>query len=88
LEFSKWIVMGIVLLNAFFTIGVLFVFLRVGSEPTVLIGAWFAFTTGELWMLSGIKKDKVKAETRQIISGCQNTEKEGGKNCESNNIPL
>ena len=27
-----------------------------------LITAWFAFTTGELWMLSSIKKSKVKKE--------------------------
>ena len=27
-----------------------------------LIGCWFAFTTGELWMLSSIKKSKVKKE--------------------------
>jgi hypothetical protein len=38
----------------------LYVFLRVGSEPVTLIGCWFAFTTGELWMLSSIKKTKVK----------------------------
>ena len=25
-----------------------------------LVGCWFAFTTGELWMLSSIKKSKVK----------------------------
>jgi hypothetical protein len=33
-----------------------------GSEPITLIGAWFAFTTGELWMLSSIKKSKVKKD--------------------------
>lgn len=71
MEFSKFIVTAIVLLNTFFTVGVLYVFLRVGSEPTILIGAWFAFTTGELWLLSGIKKTKVKAETRQSIAGVQ-----------------
>lgn len=78
MEFSKLIVTAVVLLNSFFTVATLYVFLRVGSEPTALIAAWFGFTTGELWLLSGIKKAKVKAETRQIISGCQNTE-EGGK---------
>ena len=79
MEFSKWIVSAVVLLNTFFTLGVLYVFLRVGNEPSILIGAWFAFTTGELWMLSGITKDKVKAETRQAISGYQNQNAEGGK---------
>ena len=55
-RFSKLIVAAVVLLNTGFTA----VYLRVGSEPTTLIAAWFAFTTGELWMLAGIRKAKVK----------------------------
>jgi hypothetical protein len=58
-KFSKAIVAAVVLLNTIFTAAVLYVFLKVGSEPVTLIGAWFAFTTGELWMLSSIKKTKV-----------------------------
>lgn len=58
-KFSKKIVAMIILLNTAFTVAVLYTFLKVGSEPTVLIGAWFAFTTGELWLLSGITKIKV-----------------------------
>ena len=60
--FSKLIVALVILLNTGFAIGVLFVFLKVGSEPTALIAAWFAFTTGELWMLSGITKKKIDKE--------------------------
>jgi len=71
MEFSKLIVTAVVILNSLFTVAALYVFLRVGNEPTALIAAWFAFTGGELWLLSGIKKTKVKAETRQIISGVQ-----------------
>lgn len=59
-DFSKLIVSIIVALNSLFTVAVLYVFLRVGSEPMALIGAWFAFTTGELWLLAGIKKKKIK----------------------------
>jgi len=58
-RFSKLIVAAVVTLNTIFTIAVLYVFLKVGSEPITLIGCWFAFTTGELWMLSSIKKSKV-----------------------------
>lgn len=58
-KFSKLIVTAVVILNILFTIAVLYVFLKVGSEPITLIGCWFAFTTGELWMLSSIKKSKV-----------------------------
>lgn len=59
-KFGKFIVTAVVTLNILFTIAVLYVFLKVGSEPVTLIGCWFAFTTGELWMLSSIKKSKVK----------------------------
>lgn len=61
-RFSKFIVVLVILLNMAFTAAVLYVFLKVGSEPQVLIGSWFAFTTGELWMLSGIKKKKIKED--------------------------
>lgn len=59
-RFSKQIVALVILLNVAFTGAVLYVFLRTGNEPTTLIAAWFAFTTGELWLLSGITKTKVK----------------------------
>jgi len=65
MRFSKLIVSLIILLNVLFTAGILYVFLRVGSEPATLIGAWFAFTTGELWMLSSIKKKKIKEDNNE-----------------------
>lgn len=65
IKYSKKIVFLIIVLNVFFTLGTLFVFLRTGNEPTTLITCWFAFTTGELWMLSGIKKKEVDKEHEQ-----------------------
>jgi len=59
-KFSKKIVALVVLLNVAFSAAVFYCFLKVGSEPTALITAWFAFTTGELWMLAGIRKAKLK----------------------------
>ena len=59
-EFSKIIVTLVVIMNIIFTGAVLYVFLATGNEPVALVGAWFAFTTGELWMLGSIKKTKVK----------------------------
>lgn len=59
-KFSKAVVSLVVLLNVAFAATVLYVFLQVGSEPTTLIVAWFAFTTGELWLLAGIRKAKAK----------------------------
>ena len=63
--FSKTIVGLIILSNLIFTSVVLYIFLRVGSEPVALIGAWFAFTTSELWILAGIKKAKIKKGDRE-----------------------
>jgi hypothetical protein len=61
--FSKVIVGVVLFLNIAFTVAILIIFSRTGMEPPVLITAWFAFTTGELWFLSGIKKKKIERET-------------------------
>jgi len=58
-RFSKWIVATVIVLNVFFTIAILYTFLKIGSEPSTLIAAWFAFTTGELWALAAIKRKEV-----------------------------
>lgn len=59
-KYSKIIVAIVIALNGTFAIAVLYVFLKTGAEPTVLVTAWFTFTTGELWLLSGIKKTEIK----------------------------
>lgn len=58
-DYSKTIVNLVIALNILFTLAVLVVFWHTGSEPTALVAAFFAFTTGELWMLSKIKRDKI-----------------------------
>lgn len=60
-RFSKKVVRWVILLNAVFVVAVLAIYWHTGSEPATLIASWFAFTTGELWALAGIKKE----ETRQ-----------------------
>jgi len=62
MRYSKIIVALVILLNTGFAGAVLYTFLRVGSEPTALVAAWFAFTTGELWLLSGITREKVRRD--------------------------
>ena len=62
MKFSKAIVSLVILLNAAFTVTVLFIFYRIGAEPTTLIGAWFGFTTIELWALAGIKKREIEKQ--------------------------
>lgn len=61
-QYSKYIVAFIIALNVFFTLGVLYVFIRTGNEPSTLVGAFFGFTTVELWSLAGIKKKKIEKE--------------------------
>ena len=53
--------MLIIFLNMVFAAAVLYVFLKTSAEPTSLVVAWFAFTTGELWALSSIKKTESKS---------------------------
>lgn len=59
-QYSKFIVVLVILLNSAFAFSTLYVFLKTSSEPSTLIAAWFAFTTGELWLLKDIKKSKTK----------------------------
>lgn len=59
-QYSKFIVVLIIILNILFTLGVFYVFLRTGNEPAALVGCWFSFTTGELFFLSFIKREKIK----------------------------
>lgn len=61
-QYSKFIVAFIIFANSLFTAAVLYIFMRTSAEPGILIGAWFAFTTGELWLLADIKKNKIKKE--------------------------
>jgi len=59
-KFSKKVVRWIIMLNALFVVAVLFLYWHTGSEPATLIASWFAFTTGELWALAGIKREETK----------------------------
>lgn len=61
-SFSKFIIGFVIAANVIFTVAVLWVFLKTSSEPSALIGAWFAFTTVEVWQLATIKKKKVEKE--------------------------
>jgi len=59
-RFSKKVVSTVITLNVIFAAAILIVFWHTGSEPTVLVGSWFAFTTGELWTLSTIRKKEIE----------------------------
>ena len=58
IKFSKKIVVLVIVMNIIFTLKVFDVFQNTGSEPMTLVGAWFGFTTVELWSLSKIKRNE------------------------------
>lgn len=58
-DFSKKLVVFIVAFVIAFTAVNLYVFVKVGSEPSTLITAVMAFFGGELWALATIKKKKI-----------------------------
>lgn len=66
MKFSNQIVWAVVILNVIFTAAVLFVFLKTGNEPSVLVGCWFGFTGTELVALAGIKIKKIKHGAGEI----------------------
>lgn len=63
--YSKIVVAAIIFANVAFAAAVLAVFWHTGAEPTVLVGAWFAFTTGELWALAKIKCVKAGEKSKK-----------------------
>ena len=64
--FSKLVVAFIIIANTLFTMAALYIFRQTESEPVVLIGAWFAFTTGELWFSTQIKKEKERSKNDKL----------------------
>lgn len=60
MKFSKFIVLFVIAVNIVFTGIVLAIFKNTGYEPSTLISAWFAFTTGELMALAAIKRGEVR----------------------------
>ena len=71
-QYSKMIVSFVILANVIFTLLVLITFWRTGSEPSTLIGAWFSFTTIELWSLARIKGKKEETKQKEIMYGDEN----------------
>lgn len=59
-NFSKGVVLFVIIANILFTVAVLSAFIVTQTEPSTLIMSWFGFTTVELWSLASIKKTKEK----------------------------
>ena len=59
MKFSKKIVIAVLILNVLFTAAVLVVSWHTLQSVDALVVGWFAFTTGELWTLGKIERDKL-----------------------------
>lgn len=66
--FSKLVVILVIIMNIGFTLAVLCITREGHNVPDSLIAAWFSFSTGELWILSGIKKHKIKNDIENKIN--------------------
>ena len=62
LHYSMLVVAVVIGLNVWFANKVFDIILATSVEPTVLPPLWFGFTTGELWMLSKIKREKINKD--------------------------
>ena len=69
MKYSKIIVMGIIILNCLFALGVLYTHLKTSTEPTALVAAWFSFTTVELWQYASIKTTEIKKDKGDMNNG-------------------
>jgi hypothetical protein len=58
MNFSKKIVIAVLVMNVLFTTAVLMVSWHTLQPLDALVMGWFAFTTGELWTLGKIERDK------------------------------
>lgn len=59
MKFSKKVVIAVLILNVLFTASVLVVSWHTLQPLDALVVGWFAFTTGELWTLGKIERDKL-----------------------------
>lgn len=61
-KYSKVVVGLILLISILFVTAILTIFYTTGLEPTTLIKYFFVFVIGELWLVAGIKKKKIRQE--------------------------
>ena len=59
-NYTKRLVVFIILFVIVFAIGQSYVFIQVGSEQVVLVASVMSFATVQLWNMASIKKTKIK----------------------------
>ncbi len=65
-DYSKRVVALILVVALLFSASVLLIFLRTGAEPATLVSCFFAGVIGELWLLAGIKKKKIRTHAERM----------------------
>ena len=74
-RYSKIIVALVVVLDSLFAGACIYAFIRTGTEPAVLIGAWFTSMSGELFAMAKMTREERKFEYDQKMA--QTKEREG-----------
>lgn len=67
IEYSKFIVILVILLNIIFTAAVFYIVFLGIPEPSTLIITWFSFTTVELLAIAGIKITEKRCDQQQHL---------------------
>lgn len=78
-DFSKRIVLSLLLFVLLFIIVCLVIFIIKGHEPSTLIHSVFALIAVEFWVLSSIKKSRLRNDTIEKVSECGSDGLEMGK---------
>jgi hypothetical protein len=79
-QYSKWIILLVILLNVGFAFGVMWAMRGGASEPVTLIREWFKLTGIELSATAGIKFAKIVAQAIRLLKGAKNDKDSGGEN--------
>ncbi|MPM06105.1 hypothetical protein SDC9_52401 [bioreactor metagenome] len=79
-QYSKWIILLVILLNVGFAFGIMWAMRGGASEPVTLTREWFTWTGIELSATAGIKFAKIVAEAIQLLKDGKNDKDSGGEN--------
>lgn len=65
-DYSKRVVALILVVALIFSAAVLIAFWHTGGEPATLVSCFFGAVIGELWLLAGIKKKKIRTHAARM----------------------
>ena len=65
-DYSKRVVALILVVALIFSAAVLIAFWHTGGEPATLVSCFFGAVIGELWLIAGIKKKKIRTHAERM----------------------